>query len=165
MFLFPFPVLPPSHPCLGTNVLTLAPAPVDEVTALERLRGAVVTSNPLSPLFHRRDVVPVFAKPTSASALAPDAMWVPSEEYSIRQGSGVFRKKTTMIAARLAQRPALPLPRPDPKPGAVRTLQPDIAKGTKPWHGMTWRGWVGWGPTVSGVHALLLSSSCRECPP
>jgi hypothetical protein len=118
----------------GTNVVTLAPAPVDELTALERLRGAVVTANPLSPLFHRRDVVPVFAKPAAPPASSPDALW-PGEDYSIRQGTGVFRKKTRVIATRLAALPRLPLPLPDRKPGAVRTLQPDIAIGG--W----WSGW------------------------
>ena len=111
--------------------VTLVPAPAEQVAALEGMKDAVVSVNPLSPLYHHRDIVPVFTKPEPVpqpKALLPT--WVPNEDYLIRQGSGVFKKKTQLIVNRMAQLPAMPLPLPEAKANGPRTLQPDLAKGT-----------------------------------
>ena len=75
----------------GAKVLTLVPAPAEQVAALEGMKDAVVSVNPLSPLYHHRDIVPVFTKPEPVpqpKALLPS--WVPNEDYLIRQGRGGF---------------------------------------------------------------------------
>ena len=121
---------PPYFGVTGAKVLTLVPAPAEQVAALEGMKDAVVSVNPLSPLYHHRDIVPVFTKPEPVpqpKALLPT--WVPNEDYLIRQGSGVFKKKTQLIVNRMAQLPAMPLPLPEAKANGPRTLQPDLAKG------------------------------------
>ena len=114
-------------------MLSLAPLPMDHKPLLERVPDNVVTANPLSPLFHRRPVQPVFRGTAPPAPTGTLTRWEPSQEYQLRQGTmpagGGLRKKNQFLGAAIPKPlPVMPLPPHDDPAEAPRPLHPSAAK-------------------------------------